>query len=312
MGSSSYHTVNKSNQILSWLLEDDNPAIKYRTLTEIYESSTSDELNQLYNSIWEDKLIEKMLKKQDENGLWNEKEYGSFTSLRYLTAFAEFGLHKDKRIDHYVDHAIDTISSIMSQDATGCAIPLVLRALVMLEYHERDDVKKLIEQFVSTQPYDGGFMCKRLLDKKPERKSCYKASVDALLLYAECKRKGMFLSGTDQLLQYFMKRDVFYDSNKTILLNESRPGWRNIDNFFPAEPLRIGLPLIVSALSILEIGNHPAVSKAWNYLSEKSDENGRLVLEGTLTKQPCSFGKVGQPNKWVSFYALLAYKYRIK
>lgn len=298
------------NKTLNWLLQSDNAAIKYRTLTEICTSPKCDEINDLFEIIWEEKAIQRMLKKQDENGLWNEKDYGSITSLRYLTAFAEFGLQKDKRIDPFVDHSIALLPNKMKNDPSDCTAPLVLRALVMLGYHSRTDVKELIDEFAETQLYDGGFICKRLLNKKPERKSCYKRSLAALLLYAECKRKNFIINNTEQIIQYFTKRDVFYTSDKTNLIVNERSGWRSIDNFFPVEPLRIGLPLIVAALSILGAGNHPALQQAWDFLSEKTDENGKLVLEGTLTKQPCNFGKVGQPNKWVSFYALLAEKYK--
>ena len=298
------------NKTLNWLLESDDMALKYRTLTEICGSSKGDEVDNLLGSIWEHKSIQGMLKKQDENGLWNEKEYGSFTPLRYLTAFAEFGLQKDKRIEAFVNYSIETLSNEMNNDPSGCYTPLVLRALVMLGYYDRDDVKELIDKFTAMQLYDGGFNCKRLLDKKPERKSCYKAAITALLLYAECKRKGVIIDNADQLIQYFTKRDVFYTSDKSKFIIEGRPGWRFIDNFFPVEPMRIGLPLTVAALSILGAGNHAALKKAWDFLNEKTDENGKLILDGTLTKQPCNFGKVGQPNKWVSFYALLAEKYK--
>lgn len=281
-------------------------------MTEIQEVSVNDEVQQFYNSIWNDKQIQKMLNKQDENGLWKEKEYGSFTSLRYLTAFAEYGLQKDSRIDSYVKHAIELLEIEMQSDASGCANPLVLRALVMLGYHDRKDVQRLLNQFAASQLYDGGFMCKRLLYKKPNRKSCYKATLDALLLYAECKRKGIILDGTTQLANYFTKRDVFYHSDKSNFVIDTKPGWRNIDNFFPVEPLRIGLPLIASALSILGTGEDPSLQKAWNFLEEKMQPNGQFLLEGTLTKQPCTFGKPGQPNKWIAFYTLLAEKYRYK
>ncbi len=298
------------NKTLNWLLESDNIAIKYRTLTEICESPNQEEIDKLLESIWEHKTIQRMLKKQDENGLWSEKDYDGFTSLRYLTAFAEFGLQKDKRIDNYVDNLVISMQSGVESGAIfGCAAPLTLRALVMMGYGERDDIKEIINAVAGSQLYDGGFNCKRLLDKRPERKSCYKADVANLLLYAECKRKNIIINNTNQLVEYFIKRDVFYTSDKTRFILDGRPGWRFIDNFFPVEPMRIGLPLTMSALSILGVGNHPALQKAWEFLNEKTDENGKLVLEGTLTKQPCSFGKVGQPNKWVSFYALLAEKY---
>lgn len=300
-----------ANKIIDWLTENENPMIKYRTLIEILGEPKDGDNRILYNSIWEHKTMVRILQKQDENGLWADN-YGSttFSSLRYLTTFAEYGLEKDERIDRYVDHTVDFLLK-NKDELAGCAAPLILRALVMLGYHRENDVMELINKFASEQHYDGGFICKRLLDKKPERKSCYKAAVAGLLLYAECKRKGVLPDNADELIYYFLKRDVFYSSDKSnATFKQGRLGWRFIDNFFPVEPMRMGFPLIISALSILGVGEHPELTESWALLKEKSDENGKLYLEGTLTKQPCNFGKVGQPNKWITFYALLAEKYK--
>jgi hypothetical protein len=115
------------NNVIEWLLEDNNPAIKYRTMTEICGKSF-EENQAVYNLIWKQKSIIKMLQKQDENGLWN-KDYGGFTDLRYLTAFAEHGLHKDKRLDKYVDYTVNNLQSCEKQgELIGCASPLTLRA----------------------------------------------------------------------------------------------------------------------------------------------------------------------------------------
>ncbi|MCL2433517.1 MAG: hypothetical protein FWD16_03240, partial [Clostridia bacterium] len=147
--------------------------------------------------------------------------------------------------------------------------------------------------------------------KKPERKSCYKGALAGLLLYAECKRKDILPGNADKLIDYFLNRDVFYSTDKTkSFYEDGRYGWRFIDNFFPVESQRMGLPLIVSAMSILGAGNQPAMAEAWALLGQKADADGRMQLEGTLTKQPCSFGKAGQENKWITFYAELAKRYK--
>jgi len=301
-------------KITEWLSEDKNPAIKYRTLTEICGKS-HEECKDLYNSIWEQKSIVNMMNRQDENGLWeNEKRYyGNFLDLKYLTAFAEHGIQKDTRLDRFVDNSVSGWKSLKKGEFASCGGPLVLRALVMMGYHDRPDVKEIISKFAEEQLYDGGFMCKMKLDKKPDRKSCYKAAVTGMLLYAECKKKNILPDNSDKLVEYFLKRDVFYSSDKSNAFydKDGKVGWRFVDNFFPAEPMRIGIHLIVSALSILGAGNDPAMTKAWQLFKEKEDANGRLKLEGTLTKQPCSFGTVGKENKWITFYALLAEKYRI-
>lgn len=185
-----------------------------------------------------------------------------------------------------------------------------MRAIVTLGYYERSDVQMLINKYVSSQLYDGGFTCKRLLDKKPDRKSCYKASVAGLLLYVSCEQKGITFNNTNHLTDYFLNRDVFYTSDKSSLVVDGKAGWRYIDNFFPVESMRIGLPLIISSLCILGVGNHTGMKKAWDILESKKNNSGRLALEGTLSKQPCSFGKVGQENKWLTFYSVLAEKQR--
>ena len=192
-----------NKQTLNWLLEDNNPAIKYRTLTEICDKSPG-ECKDIYNLIWEQKPIVNMLKKQNENGLWSDKDWGVHTSMRYLTAFAEHGLQKDTRLDNFIEYTVDSLQSHENPgDLAGCSVPLTLRALVMLGYHDSVDVKNLITKFAAAQLYDGGFMCKMKLDKKPERKSCYKAAVAGLLLYAECKRNKILPDNYGTLVNYF-------------------------------------------------------------------------------------------------------------
>ncbi|MDF2542401.1 MAG: hypothetical protein K0S47_2119 [Herbinix sp.] len=305
-----------TNSVIQWLLEDSNPAIKYRTLTELLDKSIDDmEVQTTYKSIWQQKSIQKILTKQNENGTWDTSDYGMHTSLRYLTALAEHGLGCESRMDRAIDYAVASLKEIDnstgSNESGGCSNALLLRAIVMLGYHNRPDVRMLLDNYASSQLYDGGFMCKRLLDKKPERKSCYKASVAALLLYAACKQKGITFENTDRLTEYFIKRDVFYTSDKSTMITGGRPGWRFIDNFFPIEPMRIGLPLILSSLCILGVGDGQGMDRAWTILEDKKNDTEKLILEGTLSKQPCSFGKVGQENKWMTFYSVLADKYRL-
>lgn len=249
-----------NNIILSWLLEENNPAIKYRTLTEILGKSLDDkEVQDTYSLIWQQKAIQKILSKKGDDGSWDISDYGVHTSMRYLTALAEHGLYCDERIDRAIDIAVSFLNE--KEEATGtseyggCSNALALRAIVMLGYHEHPGVKELIGKYASSQLQDGGFMCKRLLDKKPDRKSCYKATVAGLLLYASCKQKGLLIENTNNLIRYFLNRDVFYTSDKSKLVVDGREGWRNIDNFFPVESMRIGLPLIVSSLSILGAGD---------------------------------------------------------
>jgi len=298
-----------NNSVTDWLLEDSNPAIKYRTMTEIGGLSLAESRN-AYEYVQRQKPVLRMFDKQGENGLWR-KDWGVHTALRYLTAFAELGMQKDERLDRFVDYTVAELQAANREnDLVGCSSGLTLRALVMLGYHERADVMDLIKEFSKKQLFDGGFMCKMKLEKKPERKSCYKAAIAGVLLYSECQLNGFLPPNADALVNYFLKRDVFYSSDKATKFDEGRFGWRLVDNFFPVEPMRIGFVQTVAALSVLGAGNDIAMKEAWDLLNKRKDESGRLPLDGTLSKQPCTFGKVGAENKWVTFYATLAEQYR--
>ncbi len=287
---------------IDWLLADENPSIKYRTLTRLLGQSHD---QAVYDKIWESRQVKKLLSEQ-ANGVWDETKHGMHSQMKYMTCCAELGLRRDSRLDAAVEVAVSFLDRPTEEGAAvyeGCCTPLLLRAIVMMGYGEA--VSRQLELFSAGIQHDGGFICKRLLDKKPSRKSCYKASLAALLLYAECDASGIKLSGKDELLQYFIGRNVFFTSGKQQLISEGKPGWRNIDCFFPAEPMRIGLPQIAAALTQLGVGECNETAYAYQLLRDKADDNMCYTLEGTLTKYPISFGKPDKLNKFVTYYAHL-------
>jgi len=296
--------MNMTNNVLNWLIEDENPAIKYRTLIELNDKNPAD-YQDCYNKIWEQKQIKKLLSKQDSNGLWGMKDIRDISSIQILMTFAEYGLSKDKRIDRYAEFIISKMNKWKHNDIDvfTCYAPISLRSLVMLGYHDRSDVAELISAFAATQIHDGGFMCKRMLDRKPKRKSCYKAAADALLLYAECKRNNILPGNSENLVNYFLRREVFYSTDKTKTFIDMH----GVPKGFG--PMKIGIPLFVASLLILGQGNNPILKKTWAMMEERKNEHGRFRAEGAAS-QPGTFGKDGHENKWSTFYALLAEKYR--
>ncbi|MCL2202555.1 MAG: hypothetical protein FWB88_01250 [Defluviitaleaceae bacterium] len=292
-----------THTLLNWLLADENPAIKYRALTEI-SGENPDVHKDCYDEIWKQKQIAKLLSCRNEDGLLATKGKHGLEPMDNLEVFAEFGLHKDARLDKNAQYSLDVIRTwkVKDTDLYACYTPSRLRALVMLGYCD-NNVKTLIDEFAATQLSDGGFMCNRLLYKKPYRKSCYKAAVPGLLLYVECKRKNMLPSNADKLVDYFLRREVFYTSDMAENL------FFHIDGVSPKFS-KFGVPLMVYALSVLGVGDSPKMQKAWKLLYERLNENGRLRLDGS-SKQPGVYGKDGQENKWATFYAMLADKYRI-
>ena len=142
---------------------------------------------------------------------------------------------------------------------------------------------------------------------KDTPKSCVKANYMALLLCAECYKRSIDIDITDKLLRYFRAHHVFYKSTDlTTLMLDGRTGWRNIDTFFPFEPMRVGLPNLAEAFCALGCTQADWLQETKNMLASKKNEHGQIVLEGTLTKSYLPKERIGKPSKWATFYALLA------
>ncbi|GHU39198.1 hypothetical protein FACS1894105_13820 [Clostridia bacterium] len=284
-------TVTLDRNLIDWLLEDNNPAVRHRTRKELL-GETSDKqpvIDWLGGKMPGDWL--------ERKGLWR---------TYFLTAIAECGLTLD-------DMEYDKETALLLHGGDGkiennCGDFMHLRALVKLGLLSEPVVAEALKGAVSRQLPDGGFLCLHRLDKlKYTPKSCVKSNMQALMLCAECKKLGIDLPFTEQLLSYFWNHNIFYrtDSPETLILN-AREGWRTVDTFHPFEVMRVGLHNIVEAFSALGYGSDARLQEAWELLERRKGEDGKYLLNATLAKSYLPKERVGKPSKWVTFYALLA------
>jgi hypothetical protein len=298
--------------ILDWLLEDANPSVKYRTLTELLDRDRSDtEITNARKKILQSKEAEYIFSKLDKNGLWPHipKNFGNYTTTYYLMALSELGLDKsDKRISRIVEWYLPYLSKVKTD---RCAfVPLTLRTLILLGYNSDQRVRKLTNQFLDDIRFDGGYLCgwkqnkyvKKGINRLP--KSCIQITGKALLLLAtlpDQHREDMICS---KIAEYFLRRQVIYKAGdlNTIIVQTN--------NFFPLMVPYTSLYIYLYALSALGYGNRPELDKAWSMLLKKQDEYGRFMLEQKPAKTIFPVGKVGHPSKWVTFYIYLASKYK--
>jgi len=282
-----------NDNVIKWLLEDDNPAVKYRTQTEILGENGD-----------KTQIAEWLVRSLPPG--WEEAKF--IKSSYYLTAFAECGLLiKDMPLKKDDIFALKNISCISRQ---GCGDFLSLRALVCLGLINEPVIVNVIKNLKEKQLPDGGFLCENRLTKfRYIPKSCYKANLYALMLCAECKKRGVKLEIEDSLINYFWKHKIFYRTDDlSVLVLNARKGWRSVDTFHPFEAMRVGLHNIVESFCALGYGGDPRLYEAWNMLQSKKDPEGKYPLEGTLTKPYLPKERIGKPSKWVTFYARLAEK----
>ena len=283
---------------LEWLLEEQNPEVRLRTLKEYMKLPDDDEkVIECKRLLLQSKTYERALKK-----LRKDKPWDKFDAIM---AFAEWGLTRrdiGKDIDDEVFALIESTGFKML-----CGEPYLLRNLVKLGYYQEDIVKNEIACVLSGIKEDGGFACistnKKTNDPRKPHKSCARLTVEYLLLVAELHLLGYRTECESKLVQYFTKRNIFYrtDDMKTPMVDVM------LSTFYPSDPIKVGAQNILYALRVL--GCQPdseAMQAGYKVLDQHRTENGRYILTGCKSVPAFKAGNVGEENKWVTLYACMA------
>ena len=286
--------------ILDWLLDEDTPEVRLRTLKEYLKLPDGDEkVIECKRLLLQSKTYERALKK-----LRKDKPWDKFDAVM---AFAEWGLTRQdigKDIDDEVFALIRSTGFKML-----CGEPYLLRNLVKLGYYTEDIVKDEIACVLSGIKEDGGFGCistnKKTNDPRKPHKSCARLTVEYLLLVAELHLQGYSMDCESKLVEYFTKRNIFYrtDDMKTPMVDVM------LSTFYPSDPIKVGAQNILYALRVL--GCRPdseAMQAGYKVLDQHRTEIGRYILTGSKSVPAFKAGNVGEENKWVTLYAWMAHE----
>lgn len=283
---------------LNWLLEDENPEVKYRAMTELLALSKDEpEVKKAYDSLLSSDTVGLVMDKLGLNSKWED--------VTALIALAEFGLTRgDVPLDDYIDRIIKS----MKLKYMKCSKILLLRNLVSLGYYEHDWVKEQILSSFAAIREDGTFRCldggKKTNDSKLPDMGCYRQTTTYLLLAAELKKIGVVLPQFEPLISFYINNHVaFHPDHPEKLIIEEMAG-----TYYPFDHVKLGLQMTMYGLSVLGAANHPNCSKAWALLDSKKDGSGKYLLD--KSHPYFEVGKIGEPNKWITLYVLLAEKYR--
>jgi len=308
--------------VLDWLLEEGEPSVRYRTLTELLDKPAEDaQVAAAREAIPESAHAQRIFKKMHPDGYWLQKksttreligdgvEYGSFATTHFVLSYlSELGFTiADERVAKAADRYLDL------QLADGdfwlhisCLYAYNIRTFIRLGMRDDARVQRTIDLMLTTEREDGGYLCDMHEGKYKTRsvKSCIRGSVKTLMAFAELPEYWQHPRCL-ALVDYFLERGGAFKRGKP-------------DEPVSDDAVRTSYPIIYRA-SITEIlyslakmgyGDDPRLARAWQALERKRDSEGRYIMDWTTTSALLKAGPRKTANKWITLYALLAHKYR--
>jgi hypothetical protein len=317
-----------------WLLEDDNPSVRYFTLRDILgKPETDPEVKRAKENIMSAGVVPAILKVQDKAGFWVDAK--KFYTAKYqgtvwqLIILAELGADgRDERVrkacEFILDHSQDPESGGFSEYhavKTGggrhsgvypCLTGNMVFSLARLGYLDDPRLHRVIEWITQYQRFDDGD------GTAPQgwpydqyetcwgKHTCHMGVVKALKALAEIpadRRTNDIKKTIEAGAEYMLVHHIHKQSHN--LGRVSKPGWK-----------KFGFPLmyqtdVLEILGILtSLGyRDERMQEAVDLLISKQDEWGRWKLENTFNGRfQVDIEEMGKASKWVTFNALKAMK----
>jgi hypothetical protein len=326
-----------------WLLEKDNPPVRYFTLTDILERPENDpEVRDAKHENMKTGVVPKILAEQRNGGYWKTPE--SFYTAKYkgtvwqLVVLAELKAegkneHIKKACEFILENSQDResggFSELGSETRGGlhdkvlpCLTGNMVWSLIRFGYMEDPRVQRGINWIVTYQRSDDGVEEK--LESWPyERQghphcwgytrtrnihTCHMGVVKALKALAEISpdRRSKDVKNTiERLAEYMLKHHIYERSHN--LNRVSIPNW-----------LKFGFPYLwqTDILEVLEIltklgYNDERMQEAVDLVVSKQDDQGRWKLESLpppqktfYTNFSTNIEQKGSSSKWITLNAL--------
>ena len=320
---------------IDWLLEDNNPSVKYYTLRDILEKTKDDtELQEARQEIMKAGLVPAIMAKQKKEGYWEIPE--NFYTAKYkgtvwqLLILAELGadikdINTKKACEFILNHSQDLESGGFAYSSSAkkgggrhsevipCLTGNMVWSLIRLGYIGDPRVKQGINWITSYQRFDDGIQealkgwpYDRLKLACLGKHTCHMGAVKTLKALSEIpesQRSTDVKNTIEKGAEYILKHHIYKRSHDLNLV--AKPGW-----------LKFGFPLMYQndALEILGIltklcYKDERMQDAIDILISKQDVQGRWKLENTFNDRfQVNIEQKGKPSKWVTLNALRVLK----
>ena len=315
--------------VVDWLLEENQPSIRYYTLVDILGRTENDsEVREAYAKIPHGGWAKDILRLQNPGGYWEQKvpswrkDPAGWMEFLYRPKFvatnwralvlADLGLtSKDRRIkkvaDLFFDYKLRLGSPFNFFTEEACIVGNTARMLTRYGYSDDYRVKKLYDRLLEDQIEDGGWNCfshdRGTLDNW-EPLSAYAA-------LPKQKRTRKIQQSIAKGAEFYLKRKLYEEGKR-----KYAPWFRfHYPNHYYYDIL-IGLNLLTE----LGYADDKRLTPALKILKEKRQSDGTWLLDMThpdlgpgvaestfgIDKdvKPFALEEAGKPSKWITLTAL--------
>lgn len=314
--------------VLDWLLEEDQPSVRYYTLVDILgRKENNPEVRKAHSMIPKKGWASDILKLQKPKGYFEPKEPTTFrqwldflyfpvyssTTWRAIV-LSDLGMtSKDKRIRNIAELffkyklQLGTMVNIFTEEV--CNVGNTARMLTRFGYADDYRVRKLYDRLLEDQKQDGGWHC-----FKSQRGTL--DSWEALSAFAALpkeKRTKKIKRSIERGAEFYLERKLFDDGEK-----KYAPWFRFHYPTHYYYDILVGLDVITK----LGYADDKRLEPALKMLIDKRQSNGTWLLDKVHPDigrgsgytpynkkvKPFVLEKAGEPSKWITLTALRVLK----
>lgn len=315
-----------TDSVLAWLLQPDQPSVRYFTLTDLLERRPEEgEVKAAQARIPKVGWASDILRRQGPMGYWERSEprtvkgylfflwFPEFSSTIWnAIALADLGLTSaDPRIrrtaDRIFEYKLGLSSMINLYHEEMCAVGNTARTLTRFGYGDDPRVKRLYDWILEDQRTDGGWNCSQDTPGTLERWE----PLAALAEVPKPKRTNRMENAIARGAEFFLKRGLLREGPRY-------PPWYRLHypNHYFYDVL-VGLDLLTklgyagerrlrSALKVLR--QKRRTDGSWTIDRAHPDAPASMLHLHTARVRPLQLETPGRPSKWITLSALRVFK----
>ena len=260
--------------VLDWLLESNQPAVRYRALIDLLNCPASDsQVREAYSAIAKRGWARDILAQQNPAGYWASRKdlyrpkYNA-TNWRAIV-LSDLGLtSRDKRIKRAADLFFEDWLSITKENIFNdevCIVGNTARFLTRFGYGGDSRVRKLFDHLVEDQKNDGGWHCH---ESSEGTLDCW----EALAAYGALPRQKWtrkIKNSVERGAEFYLEKELFKEGKKYL------PWFRFHYPVHYYYDILVGLDVITS----LGYAGDKRLSSALRILEQKRLKNGTWTLD---------------------------------